>query len=305
MRYILPLKYIDTVARTGSIRKAAEQLAITSTALNRRILSMEEELGVQLFERLARGVRLSPAGELFIHHARNQIADMERLKSQIADLSGVRRGHVSIVCGQALVPYFLPELISNYRAEHPAVTFSVNICDREKAAAALANYEADIALVFEPLINPEFTALARVQQQLQAMMSRDHPLANKKVLRWSDIVESKVAVPTKANGVRHLLETASMRTGNDLNIVIESESFDFLRNYVLNEQCLSFQIPIGLPGDNSNSQLLSIPVEQRDIPSGELCIGQLRSRNLSVASALFANDVVKLMDLRYGENTEI
>lgn len=259
---------------------------------------MEEELGVQIFERLPRGVRLSPAGELFIHHARSQLADMDRLKSQIADLSGVRRGHVPIICGQALVPYFLPELISTYRTEHPAVTFSVSICDREQAAAALANYEADIALVFEPLMNPEFSRLATVQQQLHAMMSKDHPLATKGSLRWSDIVESKVALPTRSNGVRHLLETASIRTGNELNMVVESESFDFLRNYVLSEECLSFQIPIGLPADDDTS-LVRIPVERRDIPAGELCIGQLRARNLSVASALFANDVVKQMEERY------
>lgn len=260
---------------------------------------MEEELGVQIFERLPRGVRLSPAGELFIHHARNQMADMERLKSQIADLSGVRRGHVAIVCGQALVPFFMPEVISTYRKQHPAVTFSVNICDRERAAEALANYEADIAIVFEPIALPEFKALATVQQQLHAIMSREHPLSTKSTLRLSDIVESKVAVPTRVNGVRHLLETASMRTGNDLNIVIESESFDFLRNYVISETCLSFQIPIGLPEAIPTSDLVSVPVDHRDIPPGELCIGQLRARNLSVASALFANDVVKLLENRY------
>src|SRR5215470_9014099 len=101
VRHLLPLRYIDAVVRAGSIRKAAESLSITSTALNRRILSMEQELGAPIFERLSRGVRLSAAGEILIHHARAQIADMERVKSQISDLSGVRRGHVSIACSQA------------------------------------------------------------------------------------------------------------------------------------------------------------------------------------------------------------
>ena len=107
MKHLLPLHYIDTVARSGSIRRAAQTLAITSTALNRRILAMEEELGVPIFEGLPRGVRLSTAGELLIQHIRSQMADMERVQSQIADLSGARRGHVSIVCGQALLPCLL------------------------------------------------------------------------------------------------------------------------------------------------------------------------------------------------------
>ena len=103
MKHLLPLTYIDAVTKAGSIRKAAETLAITSTALNRRILAMEEELGVPIFERLPRGVRLTTAGEILIHHIREQLTDMERVKSQIADLTGERRGHVSIACSQALL----------------------------------------------------------------------------------------------------------------------------------------------------------------------------------------------------------
>ena len=115
------------------IRKAAVTLAITSTALNRRILVMEEELGVFIFERLARGVRLTTAGEILIHHIRKQLIDMERVKSQIADLTGERRGHVSIACSQALFSFFLPEQIVVYRKEHPVVRFSVLLRDRAAA----------------------------------------------------------------------------------------------------------------------------------------------------------------------------
>ena len=108
MRHLQQLRYIDAVARTGSIRRAAESLAITSTALNRRILAVEEDLGTPIFERLPNGVRLSVAGELFIQYARQQLSDMARVQSQIADLSGERRGHVSMVCGQAMMLQFLP-----------------------------------------------------------------------------------------------------------------------------------------------------------------------------------------------------
>ena len=112
VRHRLDFRYIDAIVRAGSIRKAADSLSITSTALNRRVLTMEQELGAPIFERLPRGVRLSAAGEILIHHARAQLADMERVKSQISDLSGVRRGHVSIACSQAVLPVFLPEQIA-------------------------------------------------------------------------------------------------------------------------------------------------------------------------------------------------
>ena len=179
MRHLLPLRYIDAVVRAGSIRKAAEALSITSTALNRRILSMEQELGVAIFERLPRGVRLSTAGEILIQHVRSQLSDMERVRSQIADLSGVRRGHISIACSQAVLPVFLPEQIALYRREHPAVTFRVYRRDREAAEQALVDHTADLALVFEPVRLSDFETLLAVQQPIHALMCKGHPLAKK------------------------------------------------------------------------------------------------------------------------------
>ena len=150
---------VDAVAKSGSIRKAAEILAIDSTALNRRILAIERELGFDIFERIPRGVRLTTAGEILVHHIRTQSSDFERVKSQIADLSGERRGHVSIACSQALLPYFLPEQISTYRNEHPGVEFSVLLRDRAAAEQALVDYSADLVLVFEPIRLVEFQNL--------------------------------------------------------------------------------------------------------------------------------------------------
>ena len=143
MRHLQTLRLIQDVARAGSIRKAAEDLNITSSALNRRIQGFEAEFGAQIFERLPRGVRLNPAGELLMQHIRSQLSDLERIRGQVADLTGERRGHVSIACSQALNPIFLPEQIARYRAEHPRVTFSVRVRDRAVGRArALAHSPA-------------------------------------------------------------------------------------------------------------------------------------------------------------------
>lgn len=70
MRHLITFQYIEAIIRAGSIRKAAEDMNITASALNRRIQRFEEEFGSEIFERLPRGVRLNPAGELLIRHAR-------------------------------------------------------------------------------------------------------------------------------------------------------------------------------------------------------------------------------------------
>lgn len=288
MRHLATLRYIDTVAKAGSIRQAADELNITSSALNRRIQSFEEELGTPVFERLSQGVRLNTAGEMVIKHARDQIADLERVKSQIADLSGVRRGHVSIACNQALLPYFLPEQIAAYRQEHDAVTFSVKLRDRTSAVHELLAYSADIALVFEPGHLADFATIARVRQQVHATMAADHPLADVEPLRLSDCLCYSHALPSSDSGVRFLLERATQRMPDLLQPVVESDSFEFLRYYIAHEQLVAFQIPIGLAPCSKNSRVISRPIDARDVRPGHLLMGQLRGRTLPVAAARFA-----------------
>jgi DNA-binding transcriptional LysR family regulator len=291
VRHLMPLRYVDAVVRAGSIRKAAEALSITSTALNRRILSMEQELGVAIFERLPRGVRLSTAGEILIQHVRSQLSDMERVRSQIADLSGVRRGHISIACSQAVLPVFLPEQIALYRREHPGVTFRVYRRDREVAEMALVDHTADLALVFEPVRLSEFETLLAVRQPIHALMSRGHPLAKSGSVRLRDCLRYPIAMPTHLYGVRNVLDKAVLRSSMKLQPVIESDSFEFLRHYARQDRTICFQIPIGIATGRKASDDVSCPIDDRDVPPGILYLGQLRGRTLPVAVSRFAAQI--------------
>ena len=77
--------YLDAVASAGSIRKAASRLHVASTSLNRKILEIEEELGMPLFERLPRGVRLTSTGEVILTAIRRNISDVETANAQMAE----------------------------------------------------------------------------------------------------------------------------------------------------------------------------------------------------------------------------
>jgi DNA-binding transcriptional LysR family regulator len=304
MRHLLPIRYIDAVAKAGSIRKAAETLSITSSALNRRILAMERDLGADIFERLPRGVRLSAAGEILIHHIRNQLGDIERVKSHIADLTGERRGHISIACSQALLPFFLPEQISLYRRDHPAVTFDVLVRDRAAAEQALVDLSADLAIVFEAVQLAEFQVLLTIRQPVHAVMKPDHPLAKSDALRLRDCLRFPVALPTMPFGVRHLMEIAVRKSSLQLQPAVESDSFEFLRHYARQEDMVSFQLPIGLPPTNEQEGVVNRPLDTRDVPPGLLYFGQMRNRTLPVAAARFAQQMketfVDRFDCEYG-----
>ena len=298
MRHLQTLIFIDAVAKAGSIRKAAETLSITSTALNRRILALEEELGVPIFERLASGVRLSTAGEILIQHIREQLSGMERVKAQIADLSGLRRGHVAIASSQALLPYFLPREIATYAAEQPAVTFSVVRRDREAAERALLEHLADIAVVFEPVRMLEFHTLLTVRQPLYAVFGPDHPLVGEGPVRLRDCLEYPIALPTADYGVRHILELAMRTSSLRLSPRTQSDSFEFLRGLARVSQLVTFQIPIGIP-DEDLAAGRAREIDARDAPVGLVYMGQLRGRSLPIAPARFVDQLARAFAARY------
>jgi DNA-binding transcriptional LysR family regulator len=289
------LRFIEAIARAGSIRSASESLAITSTALNRRLLALEAELGAPLFERLPRGVRLSTAGEILVHYIRTQAADLERVRGQIADLAGERRGRVAIACSQALLPYFLPAQIGAYRAAHPGVTFEVSRRDRDRAERALVDHEADLALVFEPVRLADVQVIATLPQPIHAVMRRGHPLSAKGVLRLGDLVGLPLGLPNHAFGVRALMDLAMARSAVRLQPAIEADSFEFLRHYPGHEDMVTFQIPIGLPPEGTDEAIVSRPVDARDLPPGLLMLAQLRGRALPVAAAKFARQLERAL----------
>ena len=170
MKHLTTFRVIDAIARTGSIRGAADHLALTPSAVQRRLQSYEEEIGFEIFDRGPQGVDLNSAGELVIMHIRETFSETRKLTSRLADLSGMRRGEVRIGCSQALVPYFLPHHISSYQTTYPNVVFEVIVLDHRIAQSALASHAIDLAVVFAADEVPEFKTLLGVRQQLVAVM---------------------------------------------------------------------------------------------------------------------------------------
>lgn len=302
MRHLRFLGYFDEVARFGSIRKAAEHLNVTASAVNRRIMDLEEELDAKLFERRPRGVRLTAAGELFVRYIREQSSDVDLMKSQIEDLKGLRRGTVRIACSQALALDFLPRQIADFRARFPLVHFDVRVLDHERAMAELADYEVDLVLVFRPPYLANFQPLMTLEQRLVALMANDHPLATRPNLRLRDCAAYPVALPHSSIGGRQLLNEVMARTNLRLDIVAQSNSFEFLRNLVRRDKVISFQIKIGTMDDDEHG-LIARDIDDRDVPRADLVFGQLRGRNLSVPAAKFAEQLVTVLRKMRAEAT--
>ena len=296
IRHMRVWRYLDAVARAGSFRKAAETLNVTATALQRRVQDVEADLGAELFERLPTGVRPTAAGEAMIRWIRSQAADLERVQSHIEDLSGLRRGVVRIACSQALAQSFLPEQIAAFTKAFPQVQFQVVIRDHGGILTALRDYEVDLGLVFNPERHPDFQPLMALGQRLVAIMASDHPLAAKSTLRLREIAAYPLALPDRNFSGRQIVDLIMSTSSVELDIQLEANSFELLRNYTRLTRAVTVQIEIGADPARLGADLVSRAIADRDLAHGSLVLGQLRGRNLPVAVAKFADQIARDLD---------
>lgn len=295
MRHLKLLQQVSEIARSGSIRQAAEKMNITASAMNRKIQDLELELGAPIFERRPRGVKLTAAGEMFVRYARSQIADADRLSSQVEDLRGLRRGPIKIACSQALAYDFLPAQIGAFRKDNPRLVFDLKVLDHEAAINALIEYDVDLAIVYRATVRPAVRIIKSVPQRLVAVMRKDHALASKPTLRLSDFVGHPLALPDTSLGGRQVLDQLIAKKDLSFNVAAESNSFEMLRGLVLRCDMVSFQVEIGAPAADLGSELAGRPVDERDIPASDLVLCQLRGRILPVAAASFSDRLVKAL----------
>lgn len=293
MRHLLILRYIDKIARSGSLRSAAEELGITPSALNRRILGVEQELGVEIFERHPSGLRPNVAGEILLKHIRDQIADMDRVKSSIADLAGMRAGHINIATTREVMQFFLPGLIKQHMAEFPLVTFGVNLAERGEAETSLLDNSNDLAIVFGPMRLKDLQVFYSGVQQMYCVMSKDHPLAGKKRLKIYDCLDYSLLLPKRPEGIRQVLDIAAEKIGVALTPALESNSLDLLRLMSQDSEALSFSLAINLRPNLEIDRLVAVPLDTPEMAAGALIAGHLRGRVLPVASARFLEEVNK------------
>ena len=299
MRHLTVLKYVEKISRAGSLRSAAAELGITPSALNRRILGIEEELGVEIFERHPAGLRPNIAGEILLKHIRDQIADMDRVKSRIADLSGMRAGHINIATTREVVQFFLPDIIKRHLVEFPAVTFGVNLYERGEAEASLSDNTNDIAIVFDPIHMKELQITYTGAQQVFCVMSTQHPLASRQYLKIYDCIDFPVLLPKHPEGIRQVLDSVAAKVGITLEPALESNSLDLLRLMSQDSEAISFCLAINLRPELEKDRLVSVPLDLSGIPAGILVAGFLRGRTLPVAAARFLESVNKKLSLQF------
>jgi DNA-binding transcriptional LysR family regulator len=209
------LRYFGAVVQHGSIRAAAEALHVAQSAVSRQLQSLEQELDVQLIERRARGISPTPAGELLYRYWRDASFHVERLRSEIDALQGLRRGNVRIATVESLTTGLLPDAIDKFRALHPGVTFEVMMSGSNGVAQAVRSGEAEMGFGLGLGSSPEFNVVYQVREPILAVMSPKHALATARTLSLSRLAGWPIALSMRRNGIRQLggAQLGAMATG--------------------------------------------------------------------------------------------
>lgn len=284
--------YLDAVARAGSIRKAAEKLHVASTALNRKILEIEADVGTPLFERLPRGVRLTSAGEVLIAAVRRSMADMRSAESQIEQLRGLVRGTVRLGCAESVAVDLIPDTIAQYQQTRPGVQFQIVAGVTGVLVAALLADDVELILVHDPVPSDALRVIAAVPQPLCAMLRPDHPLAGRTTLRLADCQAYTVALGDRTFGSRRLLDALMARSHMTLQVALEASTVQTLKEFTLRTGAISFQFQIGTQNEARRGALVAIPLTDRTLTASQLVLLARAGRTLPIATLSFMEALV-------------
>ncbi|WP_081851133.1 LysR family transcriptional regulator [Bradyrhizobium sp. URHD0069] len=259
MRF-LTLRYFNAVAKLGSIRKAADRLHVAPSAVSRQIAQLENELDAVLFERSKGGVQLTAAGEVLARQSHRIFRDLDRARSGIDDLRGLRRGEVSIWVIEGFVTGLLPDILADFHPHHPTVSFKVQTASTDRIVEALLEDEADIGITFNASSRPEIEVIAEFREPISCLVAPTHEYADRDHLSLTDICKQPLALPDHSFGLRQFFERTIAKRGLSPQVLVTTNSLELTNTLAATGQFIAFMPALAMITELKSGQLRAIPV---------------------------------------------
>jgi len=280
------LVYFDAICRLGSFRAAARRLNVASSAINRQILKLEEEVGTTLFERVANGVRLTAAGEILARHVTVVLQDLDRARSDIHELMGARLGHVSIAAAEGIFTSLLPTAVVRLRDVAPLVTISGKLIGSLAIPKAITSGDVDIGIGFDVPRGQDLRRYAKARFRIGAIMAPDHPLATRKSVSLLRCCEYPIIFAKPDTSIERSLAPAIGRLPRPLEPTVQSTSIEFMRELAERGVGIAFQTRVSLERAQTEGRLVHVPLNDGGGIWSELSIYVRAKRNLPATTEL-------------------
>ncbi|TJZ94254.1 LysR family transcriptional regulator [Paracoccus gahaiensis] len=254
------LRYLDEVARHGSIRKAARVLNVSPSAVSRFVLEAEADLGTPIFERLPRGLRLTTAGDMLLGHIRDTLRAHEVIRAQVRGLRGMARGEVTVATMATLATGRLADVVGEYREAHPQIDFRVTVGHRPAVIEAVVSGTCELALAYNLPQDPRLQRVAEFQHRLGAVMAHDHPLTIKSRVRVSDCLTYPLVLADPTISLREVVENLAPAHAV-IRPVVETNSMEMMKRLVRRSPHVTFLNRVDVDQELRDGDLAFLPLE--------------------------------------------
>jgi DNA-binding transcriptional LysR family regulator len=187
--------YFIAVAKTGSLRKAADQLYISVSAVHRQIALAEEEFGIDLFERLPNGLKLTLAGEMLYADLIKWQKEFQQTRNRFDEIQGLSRGTIDCGMISALSDGFVLNSIQYMYDNYPWINFNFHIQDSETVSNLIMDAEIDFGILLNPKGHHQLDVLSFIEIPIGFVLPKEHPLAQMDKIYLSDTLSYKHLIP--------------------------------------------------------------------------------------------------------------
>lgn len=226
---LLQLRYFQTVARLEHISKAAKELHIAQPYLSKVISKLEEELGVSLFDRKGRQIKLNPLGTAFLKRVDTIFYELEEARRELTDMAGLEQGLIT-VAGTSL--QFHPDHIVSFLNHYPNCKFRLLKASTKEMIEKLENKEVDFCITSPPIERPGIECVHLKKEEIFLAVSTIHPFAGREWVGLSELENESFIALEKGYSMRDITDDLCQQVGFEPNIIFEVDEPSAMKYYV-------------------------------------------------------------------------
>lgn len=223
---VTDLRLFAATAAEGNLTRAARLRHLSLAAASARIRALEAQAGLALLYREARGMRLTPAGEAFLHHARALLRQADQLRSDLQDYSGGLRGHVRVFANTTAVTDFLPDLLPAFLNANPRVNVELQEKPNAEIVRGVLDSRADLGIVAGQVDTLGLRAIHFSTDRLVLVVPRNHRFARRKRIAFAETLDEDAVGMHPGSTLQAFLAEVTQALGRPLKLRIELSSFD-------------------------------------------------------------------------------
>ncbi|MPZ41410.1 MAG: LysR family transcriptional regulator [Rhizobiales bacterium] len=276
------LECFRVAGRLQHVTRAAEQLGTSQPALSRSLARLQSDLGVQLFRRAGRSIRLTKPGELFLSRVERALGEIDNGRRELADFKAADRGAVSLGFLRTLGARYIPELVRRFSLIHPAVRFAFVQNNSTAIESQLERGELDLIFVAVPPGHAAFGWTHVGDQQFVLIVPRNHRLARRRQARLRDVANERFVSFKQGHAIRRMTDEFCKAAGFSPEISFEADDSSSVPGFV----AAGFGVAMVPPEACGYADVASLrivePVARRPIG-----VAWMEGRYLSASARLF------------------